>query len=56
MKCYLDELAALPAEPDAAARAAIAAADASRLASNKWRRKCKVQPMRFGCEWLEFQT
>lgn len=53
MKCYLDELAALPLEPDAASRAAAAAAEASRLASNKWRRKCKVQLMRFGCECLE---
>mmetsp|Transcript_57693 Transcript_57693/g.122745 ORF Transcript_57693/g.122745 Transcript_57693/m.122745 type:complete len:553 (+) Transcript_57693:100-1758(+) len=55
MKCYMDEIAALPAEPDAAARAAAAAAEASRLASNKWRRRCKVQLMRFGCECLDCQ-
>eukprot|EP00928_Gymnodinium_smaydae_P012061 TRINITY_DN14395_c0_g6_i1.p1 TRINITY_DN14395_c0_g6~~TRINITY_DN14395_c0_g6_i1.p1 ORF type:complete len:577 (-),score=140.51 TRINITY_DN14395_c0_g6_i1:22-1701(-) len=55
MKCYLDELAALPVEPDAAAQAAAAAAAASRMNSNKWRRQCKVQLLRYGCDCLECQ-
>lgn len=53
--CYIDEIARLPAAPGAAARAAQAAAAAARQASSKWRRRCKVQLTRFGCECLDCQ-
>lgn len=55
MHCYMDELARLPREPDAATRAAQAADEARRMAANKWRRRCKVQLMRFGCDCLDCQ-
>lgn len=53
--CYVDEIARLPMEPDAAGRAATAAAEARRLETNNWRRRCKVQLMRFGCDCLDCQ-
>ena len=53
LSCYIDELARLPAEPDAVAVAAAAAAAASRKASNRWRRRCTVDQTTFGCDCLE---
>jgi len=53
--CYIDEIARLPAKPNAAAQAAEAAAMAARMSNNKWRRRCKVQLTRFGCDCLDCQ-
>jgi len=53
--CYIDEISRLSVAPSAAAEAALAQALAARQANNKWRRKCKVQLTRFGCDCLECQ-
>lgn len=53
--CYMEELAKLPRKPDAAVTAEAAAANARRLAANKWRRRCKVNLMSYGCECLDCQ-
>jgi len=53
--CYMEELASLPSDPDAEVKAAAALAAANRKAANKWRRECRVELLRYGCDCLECQ-
>jgi len=53
MGCYMDELAQLPACQSG--DTAEAAAKRARTAAREWRRRCKKDPLTYGCECLDCQ-